>query len=215
MGEGAEADRALLAAWAAGDPKAGETFVERHFDGLYRFFANHVDHEIADLVQRTFVACIAKRDRFPAHVPVRAFLYGIAHKELLMTLRKRARERAAVQTIAVDPGRPTSPSSVVALREEERLLAIAVQRLPLDLQILIELFYWEELSVADVALVLELPEGTVKSRLHRARELLRHEIEAGGAAASVVETTISGLERWALALRATWQRERAEDSPSS
>jgi RNA polymerase sigma factor (sigma-70 family) len=215
VADAAPTDRDLLAAWAAGDARAGETFVERHFDGLYRFFANHVDHEIADLVQRTFVACIAKRDRFPEHVSVRAFLYGIAHKELLMTLRKLAREREAVRAVAGDQGRPTSPSTVVALREEERLLAIAVQRLPLELQILIELFYWEELSVADVALVLEVPEGTVKSRLHRAREQLRREMQDGGAAAALVETTISGLDRWAVALRESWQRQRADDSAST
>jgi RNA polymerase sigma factor (sigma-70 family) len=201
VGEAAPTDRELLAAWAAGDARAGETFVERHFDGLYRFFANHVDHEIADLVQRTFVACIAKRDRFPEHVSVRAFLYGIAHKELLMTLRKLAREREAVRAVAGDQGRPTSPSTVVALREEERLLAIAVQRLPLELQILIELFYWEELSVADVALVLELPEGTVKSRLHRARMLLREAIAALAASPDLAESTLSDLEAWARSLR--------------
>jgi RNA polymerase sigma factor (sigma-70 family) len=201
VGEAAPTDRELLAAWAAGDARAGETFVERHFDGLYRFFANHVDHEIADLVQRTFVACIAKRDRFPEHVSVRAFLYGIAHKELLMTLRKLAREREAVRAVAGDQGRPTSPSTVVALREEERLLAIAVQRLPLELQILIELFYWEELSVADVALVLELPEGTVKSRLHRARMLLREAIAARAASPDLAESTLSDLEAWARSLR--------------
>jgi RNA polymerase sigma factor (sigma-70 family) len=200
-------DRDLLDAWAAGDKPAGEVFVERHFDGLYRFFANHLRDEIADLVQRTFVACMAKREHFPAHVSVRAFLYGIAHKELLMAMRKHAREQEAVRMVAQDPGRPTSPSTVIALREEARLLAVAVQRLPVDLQILIELFYWEELSVADLALVLELPEGTVKSRLHRARQLLRDEMETGGAAASMVEVTMSALDRWALDLREAWKRE--------
>ena len=90
-------DRELIDAWARGDKRAGDAFVERHFDGLYRFFANHLHAEIADLVQRTFVACIAKREQFPDGVSVRAFLYGIAHKELLMTMRKHAREQQAVR----------------------------------------------------------------------------------------------------------------------
>ena len=207
MAEDLQSDRELIDAWARGDKRAGDAFVERHFDGLYRFFANHLRAEIADLVQRTFVACIAKRDKFPDAVSVRAFLYGIAHKELLMTMRKHAREQHAVHAAAQIEPRATSPSSVVAIREEARLLAAAVPRLPLDLQILIELFYWEELSIAELALALELPEGTVKSRLHRARQLLRHELETGGAAATLVETTMSGLDRWALDLRAQWQRD--------
>lgn len=205
-------DRELIDAWAGGDTRAGDAFVERHFDGLYRFFANHLRTEIADLVQRTFVACIAKRDRFPEGISVRGFLYGIAHKELLMAMRKHAREQHAVQAAAELDARPTSPISVVAMREEARLLAAAVPRLPLDLQILIELFYWEELPIAELALALEVPEGTVKSRLHRARQLLRHELENGGAAATLVETTISGLDRWALALRAEWHRDRDSEA---
>lgn len=205
-------DRELLDAWSAGDTRAGETFVERHFDGLYRFFAGHVAHDIADLVQRTFLACIAKRERFPTHVSVRAFLYGIAHKELLMAMRKHAREEQAFQAAALQHSRPTSPSAVVASREEERLLAAALPRLPLELQILVQLFYWEELSVAELAEVLELPEGTVKSRLHRAREQLRDEMQSGGAATALVETTMSGLDRWALALREAWRRDREASS---
>ncbi|MEZ4372915.1 MAG: sigma-70 family RNA polymerase sigma factor [Polyangiaceae bacterium] len=47
-------------------------------------------------------------------------------------------------------------------------LVEALQRLPLDLQMAIELYYWEELSVAELAEALEIPAGTVKSRLHRA-----------------------------------------------
>lgn len=204
-------DRELLEAWAAGDKLAGDAFVERHFDGLYRFFANHLRNDIADLVQRTFLVCIDKRERFPEHVSVRAFLYGIAHKELLMATRKHARGRQALQMVAGGASPVTSPSALVALREEERLLAAAVQRLPFELQVLIELFYWEELSVGELATVLELPEGTVKSRLHRARQLLREEMEAGGAALTLVETTMSSLDRWAVALREQWDRKRDAD----
>ena len=53
----------------------------------------------------------------------------------------------------------------------------ALNGLPLDLQIALELYYWEELSVVEVAAVLEVPEGTVKSRLHRARQLLREQLD--------------------------------------
>ena len=67
-------------------------------------------------------------------------------------------------------------STIAIQRAEQRLLVEALQRLPLDLQMAIELYYWEELSVAELAEALEVPAGTVKSRLHRARELLREEM---------------------------------------
>ena len=63
-----------------------------------------------------------------------------------------------------------SPSQVVAGHEEEKLLLVALREIPLELQTVVELYSWEELSVAQMAEVLEIPAGTVKSRLLRARD---------------------------------------------
>jgi RNA polymerase sigma-70 factor (ECF subfamily) len=59
----------------------------------------------------------------------------------------------------------------------------ALRRLPVELQVVVELHYWEEQSTAEMAEVLEVPQGTVKSRLRRAREQL--EVDLGAAAAEV------------------------------
>ena len=66
----------------------------------------------------------------------------------------------------------STASAEAAQHEEQRLLLEALRRIPLDLQIAIELHYWEGMSGPDLAQVLDIPEGTVRSRLRRAREPL-------------------------------------------
>jgi RNA polymerase sigma-70 factor (ECF subfamily) len=190
-----EDDFALLRAWRSGDAGAGDRLVERHFDRLYRFFRAHVDDGIADLVQRTWTACVEKRDRIPEGVKFRAFLFGVAHKELLMHLRKHYRGQRAMTKVAASAAAPvTTPSQAVAVREQEQLLRWALGRIPMDSRLALELFYWEELSIDEVAGVLEVPSGTVKSRLHRARSQLREAMEAAGAEPELVESTVQHLE---------------------
>jgi len=63
--------------------------------------------------------------------------------------------------------------------EEERALLGALRGLPLELQVLLELHYWEDLSTSELAGVLEIPQGTVKTRIRRARELLESALASG------------------------------------
>jgi RNA polymerase sigma-70 factor (ECF subfamily) len=76
-----------------------------------------------------------------------------------------------------------------------------LRRIPLDLQILIELQYWEETTMREIAEILEIPSGTVKTRLARARALLREEIEAARAEPDVLRSTLDGLDGWVAQLR--------------
>ena len=76
-----------------------------------------------------------------------------------------------------------------------------LQALPVDFQIAIELHYWEEMSVTEIATVLEVAPGTVKSRLHRGRELLREKIHQVVADPRLAEDTIAGLHTWIASLR--------------
>ena len=94
-----------------------------------------------------------------------------------------------------------SPSANVAMADEEKLLLQALRRLPLDMQLTLELFYWEELSIEDVAQVLEIPPGTVKSRLHRAKGLLREQIDTLDPDPALAESTAANLDHWAKSIR--------------
>ena len=175
-------DAALLEAWRAGDAAAGQELFARHSASVMRFFRNKLDVDLEDLVQRTFLACVESRDRVRDGSSFRAYVLRIARNELVNHYAARQRAAARVDpltTSILDLG--ASPSVMVASDERDRALLTALRRLPLDLQTALELHYWEELSTAELAEVLAIPQGTVKTRLFRAREQLRVTLrEVGG-----------------------------------
>jgi RNA polymerase sigma-70 factor (ECF subfamily) len=88
-----------------------------------------------------------------------------------------------------------SPSQWAAQREDEVRLREALRRIPVELQIAIELFYFENMTAAEVATVLEIPEGTVRSRVRRALVRLRAELEQVGAAPDLVDRTMTQINK--------------------
>ena len=189
-----ESDEALLAAWRGGDAKAGRALFSRHVDGVTRFFFSKVHSGVEDLVQRTFLALLERSGELP-EAGVRAYLFGIARKLLLRRFRDEYRSPIDAGSVSVADLR-TSPSDIVDRRQHLQLLYRGLQALPLDLQIALELFYWESLTAAEIGAVLDLPEGTVRSRLRRGRELLAAQLRALPAAAVEAD-----LEAWARELR--------------
>jgi RNA polymerase sigma-70 factor (ECF subfamily) len=192
-------DFELLAAWRAGDLEAGNVLVRRHFLSLYVFVRAKAPEMADDLIQRVWEACVAARDRIDERGSFKAYLYGIARRQLVYWFRERRRDREHVDTMSESIAQLTgSPSREVALRQEQHAILEALRELPLDLQIALELYYWEDLSVGEVASVLEVPEGTIKSRLHRARELLRERLARAIPSEEAALETLRGL-RAALA----------------
>ncbi len=192
-----DSDAELLERWVAGDAAAGEALFERYFDAMFRFFRAKAPMHSRDLVQRTFAACLEKRDTLRDAASFRAFLYGIARFEILRLMRRTTRAAREVDPSetaihAFDP----SPSVVAVQRQEHRLLAEALRRIPIDLQIAVELHYWEELATAEIADVLGVPQGTVKSRLRRAREALCVVLESLTEDDALVRSTITGFDGW-------------------
>ena len=177
-----EDDLALLSRWRGGDAAAGNELVRRHFSAVYRFFWNKVPDGVADLAQQTFLALVEGQARVPDRAGFRAYLLGVARYKLVHHLRGRYRKdavfspaRVSVLDVQRDPG--SSPTHRLAQDEQRELLDRALRSLPLDQQITLELHYWNELSVEEIAAVLERSPGTIKSRLHRARLQLRTRIE--------------------------------------
>ncbi len=197
-------DLDLLDAWRGGDGVAGDALVQRHFAALFRFFRNKLDDARAeDLVQTTMLALVDGRERFRELTSFRAFLFAIARNQLAMHFRSRAvRDKVIELGTASVADLGASPSAIVGAGEEQRLLAAALQRIPVDFQIAIELYYWEGLSTRELADVLGVPEGTVRSRLARAREQLAAHIAELGATPGLVETITGGFDGWARSLRA-------------
>lgn len=190
-------DAALLSAWAAGDAEAGRALVDAHFERVYRFFRSKIDRGAEDLTQEVFAACVAEPAGFRGEGSFRAFLLGVARRILYKHYRSRMREGRALrrQWISAEMLEP-SPSAAVEAASEVELLGRALRRLPLDLQIVLELHYWEAASTAEIAQIVEIPVGTVKTRLMRARAQLRERIAELDATPELRRSTLDGLERW-------------------
>lgn len=143
---------------------------------MYRFFRSKLERDAEDMVQQTFLTCVRNRDAFRGDSSFRTYLFQVAKTRLYDALRKRARAGTLVSMCTMEDLR-ASPSTWVARGQELRLLHHALERLPLELQLAVELFYFEDQSASQVAQILEIPEGTVRSRLRRAVEQLRSFVE--------------------------------------
>jgi RNA polymerase sigma-70 factor (ECF subfamily) len=194
-------DVELLDAWRGGDEEAGGELFERHFVCVVRFFRNKVNREIEDLVQKTFLGCVEGRDRFRGDSSFRSYLFGIAHNVLKAHFRDKKRDGeidfgvSSVQ--ALQPGQ----STIAAQKSEHRLLCEALRRIPFDFQVALELFYWEKMTAPEIASVLDIPEGTARSRIRLGRERLLEHMSALADAPGGVDATVDDLDRWAHGLR--------------
>jgi RNA polymerase sigma-70 factor (ECF subfamily) len=195
-------DGELLEAWQAGDRAAGEALFERYYGVLVRFFANKIGGDPMDLIQETFVGCVSGQARLRDRQGFRSFLFGIACNRL-----KKHYERLRLDGERFDPATQTAadlspgPGTMLTKSREQRILLEALRGLPVRYQVVLELYYWEELTAVEIGEALELPEGTVRTRLRRARALLERGI---GVAEDprVGEATREDLDGWVASVRA-------------
>lgn len=196
----ARSDAELLSTWRSGDEEAGRALLVRCVRPLSRFFRNKVGAGPAmeDLIQRTMLVCLENADRLRQASSFRAYLFAIARNELVRHLR-RGRGTLDTTLCSVHDLEP-SQGTVLARREEERILLSALRRLPIDLQITIELFYWGGCSYAELAEILGVHRETIKSRLRRAKDLVRARMAEVAGGAELSEASIEQLDDWARAL---------------
>lgn len=196
-----EDDFELLQQWRAGNTSAGSELLRRYFDNLYRFFSSKVNDEVEDLIQVTLLACVRYQGSVEGARSFRAYLFTVARNELYRHLRRRAKRDVVDfrDTSIVALG--VSPTSVVARRQQQIRLVAGLRSLPVELQILLELHYWEGLSTSELAAVVDAPQGTVKSRLRRARELLSEALESTDALVVDALTNRDVLGAWAEDIR--------------
>lgn len=199
-------DPELLTAWRGGDVRAGQELFARYFEPVSRFFANKLRDEHDDLIQETFEACVRGRDRLREDASFRSYLFSVAFNVLKVHFR---RKRSADQIEALgsqsihdlSPG----PSTVVGAVQQEQLLLEALRRIPLELQVVLELRYWEGMSSTEIGAALGIPAATARSRLLRGREHLDRTIAQLPASRETRDDTVAKLEAWVARIRATMQ----------
>lgn len=204
-------DFELLKRWKAGDKAAGNELVDRHFSSVYRFFRSKIDNDVEDLAQRTFLASLEHYDRIREGT-FRAYLLGIARHLLFHQYRHKRTHGKLEDFLEVSAeDLQGTPSQLRAVHEEKKLLLKGLRSIPIDFQICVELHYWEGMGVADIASVLGVQPGTVKSRLFRARQMLRERIEAMHESDTLIRSTVDDLDRWASALQRDFGRDESDE----
>ncbi|HLL38008.1 MAG TPA: RNA polymerase sigma factor [Streptomyces sp.] len=179
-------------------PEAFAAIFDRYADDIHRYIARRLGSDTADdLMAETFVIAFQRRRRYdPAHPHARPWLYGIATNLISRHRREEAsRLRALSRLASLAPGRePGGPQDGVADRlggtAADGALAGALAALPARYRDVLLVIAWGELDYAEAAQALNLPVGTVRSRLHRARTKLRKSL--GGP--DLTPSTASGKE---------------------
>jgi RNA polymerase sigma-70 factor (ECF subfamily) len=196
-------DGDLLERWRAGDAASGEALFERYYDVVDRFFVNKIRSAVQDLVQETFTRCVAGRERLRDNEQFRFYLFGIALNVLKAHFRDRYRggelpELDASSVRDLEPG----PLTMMVRRREHRLLLEGLRTIPVEDQAILELHYWENLTTDEIADVLEIPRGTARGRLQRARDKLGDAIHHLSASSQDLASTLACLDDWAKDCRA-------------
>jgi len=179
-------DADLIRAWKDGDAGAFEQLVRRHerrvFGLLMRMMGNREEAE--DVAQETFLSLHRHGRRFRGESKFSTFVYRVAANAALNRRRTLGRSRARVDKLAVRqaagddlPYSPRDPEDATAGTELTGHVRQALQRLSPALRMPVVLYDIEGLAYSEIAEVLSIAEGTVKSRIHRARQALRVELQ--------------------------------------
>jgi RNA polymerase sigma-70 factor (ECF subfamily) len=175
-------DGDLVTRWKAGDVSAFESLIRRHegrvFGLLMRMLGNREDAE--DVAQETFISLHRHGHRFRHDARFSTFVYRVAANAALNRRRTLGRKNARLRKLQVRqaagddlPTTPRNPESAAFGTQVQAQVQDALLQLPNDLRIATVLYDIEGLSYREIAAALEIPEGTVKSRIHRARSALR------------------------------------------
>jgi RNA polymerase sigma factor (sigma-70 family) len=175
--ECAPADNALIErSWTAPAEFAG--IFDRHATAIHRYLARRVGGSVAeDLTAETFLVAFRQRHRYELNHPdARWWLYGIATNLVHRHRRAEVRQYRALARTGIDPVVDNDAERVVA-----RVTAVAATRrlaevlagLSAGERDVLLLVAWGELGYAEIARALNIPIGTVRSRLHSARGRLR------------------------------------------
>jgi RNA polymerase sigma-70 factor, ECF subfamily len=153
-----------------------ETFTQELLRSAMLLLKNHDDAQ--DVVSQTFIIFFKTIERFDTAYPVRPWLHRILKNEALNLFQKRSRYYAAEEDIKINlPSSEPNQEDTVFTAEETRYLKEAMQQLKDDERWVLEGYYFQEMSVKELAMILKIPEGTVKSRLFNARSSLAKKIQ--------------------------------------
>jgi RNA polymerase sigma-70 factor (ECF subfamily) len=184
MGVADKLSKRVIAAAAEGDEAAFAKLVEAYQQPIYNLALRmvHSRAEAEDIAQDIFLHLLDILDRYDVGRPFEPWVFRVATNFILNHLKRRRVQTVSMESLR-QPGDPEAPvveladpdsssTSPVELSEKYEALREAVRELPPDWRAVVTLHYMQSFSVGDIASTLEIPAGTVKNRLFRARNML-------------------------------------------
>jgi RNA polymerase sigma-70 factor (ECF subfamily) len=189
-----EPERSLLRRLRDRDERAFRELVQEHRDRVYnitfRMLGNRAEAE--DVAQEVFIAVFKTIETFREESKFSTWLYRIAvnhcKNRIKYLARRHDRDRDELDETTTGNGvngtigapMPSSPQKALESAQMEKLMQDAIATLDEDQRIVVVLRDVEDLSIEEICKITELPDGTVKSRLHRARLVLRKRLQRHG-----------------------------------
>src|SRR5215468_10231858 len=178
----ATSDEDLIGRIASGDRLAMQVLFARHHVRVYRFVLRLVrDESIAeDLISDVFLDVWRQADRFEGRSAVSTWLLAIARFKALSALRRKPDEALDEETAEAIEDPSDDPEAAIAKKDKSAAIRKCLMGLSAEHREIVDLVYYHEKSVEEVAVIVGIPENTVKTRMFYARKKLAELLKAAG-----------------------------------
>jgi RNA polymerase sigma-70 factor (ECF subfamily) len=178
----ATSDEALIVRIATGDKVAMQVLFARHHVRVYRFVLRLVRDQTRaeDLISEVFLDVWRQAGRFEARSAVSTWLLAIARYKALSALRRKPEEELDEEAAAAIEDPADNPEVALEKKDKSAILRQCLTKLSAEHREIIDLVYYHEKSVEEVAEIVGIPENTVKTRMFYARKKLSELLAAAG-----------------------------------
>jgi RNA polymerase sigma-70 factor (ECF subfamily) len=175
-------DEVLIARIAGGDRLAMQVLFARHHVRVYRFVLRLVRNEATaeDLISDVFLDVWRQAGKFEGRSQVSTWMLSIARFKALSALRRRPEEELDDETAGAIEDQSDDPEATLAKKEKGAVLRKCLTELSTEHREIIDLVYYHEKSVEEVAGIVDIPEATVKTRMFYARKKLSELLKEQG-----------------------------------
>jgi RNA polymerase sigma-70 factor (ECF subfamily) len=178
----ATSDEALISRIAAGDRLAMQVLFARHHVRVYRFVLRLVSNPTLaeDLISEVFLDVWRQAGKFEARSAASTWLLAIARFKALSALRRKPEEELDEEAAGAIEDPADDPEVSVQKKDKGEILRKCLTALSSEHREIIDLVYYHEKSVEEVAAIVGIPEATVKTRMFYARKKMSELLKAAG-----------------------------------
>ncbi len=164
-------DIALVEASLAGDHTAFDYLTSRYRESIYRLMVARTgsQHDADDLIQETLIKVYVNLPRYSNHYTFGQWIYTIARNTLIDSQRRRHDDFSLDDRFSITDVKNPSPEQCVINNQDRKLIEASIERLSAIHAQLFRMRFLEEYSYEEIAERLQMPLGTVKTNIHRAR----------------------------------------------